>query len=386
MKRYSKRLLLSTISVILVIIVTVVVIEVIASITLHYLPDLESIAPDDLRDSLVLNGRACRTMPDPYLGYRIIPNQEKNNFSINSYGLRANKITEKPATNTIRILIFGGSVAWGFTSQNNDDTIASYLEDYLSQNRDHVKQFSGKSIEVLNAGVPGYVLWQEALLFILHLRKLCPHIIIFLDGYNDVRSAMWSGEGGIPTEFARDLIAQKNQRKGFVGMFRNWLMYRLERLKSSRLIRRLRPMPFENVSSAPPGEVADAYGSALRLLGDVARIDGVQVMAVIQPLSMVDGGRDLTGFEKKAMKIQNSVIGQERYFSQCYQAIRLIFKQLAKTYPEIIRFDATQVFAGEMDNIFVDDCHLTQKGRKILSTAIGDSLIAGLKDPVPKNP
>src|SRR5262245_52491332 len=84
--------------------------------------------PAAVEATINLNDRHIPTLPDPYLEYRIQPNLAGERVRTNEYGLRDGPIERRPAPDTIRILFLGASVAWGYHSKSNEDTIPSYLE------------------------------------------------------------------------------------------------------------------------------------------------------------------------------------------------------------------------------------------------------------------
>jgi hypothetical protein len=110
----------------------------------------------------------------PYLYF--ILKQDTNNR--NEDGLKILRKKEKPE-NSYRIVLSGGSVAYG---QKLNETISANLEKILKDS------FPKNNIEVLNGGVPAYVIEQEFILIQLILQYYQPDMIISLDGYNDLIS------------------------------------------------------------------------------------------------------------------------------------------------------------------------------------------------------
>ncbi len=377
MQKRSKRRLFRLAALALAVAVTVVLIEGLAAVALHVLPEVDDIAPQELRDRVVLTGRACQTRPDPWLQYRVEPSQKSRYANVNRLGLRGPETTQQPASDTVRVVITGGSVTWGYTSRSDDDTIAAYLEQHLEANAARSELLRGKKVEVLNAGVPAYVSWQEALYYDLHLRRLGASIIVALDGTNDAYAGMRTGQAGVPMRYDLTRQAYRDRRPSLLGAIGSWASARLERMKFMRLVRRVNPPSIDDLAVADPAAVAIEHRAALTHLVDVAAKEGARVLVALQPMAVLPGAKELTEFETQALECQRArIVGSGDYFTKCYEAFRRELAELEKQRPDARVFDATGIYAQEKGIIFIDDCHLTPEGRQILARAIGEQLIA----------
>jgi hypothetical protein len=121
------------------------------------------------------------------LGWQLSPGQYRE-FGINQSGFRrASETARAPADGTIRIFLVGGSTAFGanglypqFPSEPlGARTIDHYLEMMLNDSL-------APPVEVINAAVPEYRLFQETSLFREKLLSYSPDLLIFLDGHNDI--------------------------------------------------------------------------------------------------------------------------------------------------------------------------------------------------------
>jgi len=122
------------------------------------------------------------------LGWQLSPGQYRE-FHVNESGFRrATGTARAPAAGTVRIFLVGGSTAFGsnglypqFPSEPlGPRTIDHYLETMLNDS------LAGRQVEVINAGVPEYRLFQETTLFREKLIGYSPDLVIFLDGHNDI--------------------------------------------------------------------------------------------------------------------------------------------------------------------------------------------------------
>lgn len=107
----------------------------------------------------------------PFMVYKNMPGQKENEFSINSSGFRGKEIN-KGAKARKRIILIGGSSAFGQGLKNDEETCACQLEKILN-------------VEVINAGVIGYCSGQELTYLFTELVDLKPDLVIALNGWND---------------------------------------------------------------------------------------------------------------------------------------------------------------------------------------------------------
>jgi hypothetical protein len=154
-----------------------------------------------------------KVRPSALTGYELIPNQKTNEFEINAQGFRASQVipTAKP-TNEVRILLVGGSVAFGTLSGNNSETIGAILETQLNQQikdqkantknfRPDVLPYFADEMEkalnlpakiregeyrVINAAVPGYLSSNVLSQLSNQLLDYQPDVIVLIDGYGDL--------------------------------------------------------------------------------------------------------------------------------------------------------------------------------------------------------
>jgi hypothetical protein len=153
--------------------------------------------------------------------------------------------------------------------------------------------------------------------------------------------------------------------------------------KCGRLWRRLSPPAFESLSPPSPESVAEGLRSSILALADAGRQEGARIMIVLQPMAVLPGKKTLTEFEEEAVNLheQNRLCGvgaTRPYFRACYDEFASVLLELAAKRPDLLVLDTTYVFRDISEHAFVDDCHLTPQGRKILAGAIADELLKAL--------
>jgi len=106
----------------------------------------------------------------PLTVYGNRPNQRTPKFSTDARGFR----TTVPSNDGTRdkIILLGGSTAFGAGLPRDEDTFASQLAHQLK-------------VQVLNAGVAGFQSGQELAYLVTELIDLRPTIVLTLDGWND---------------------------------------------------------------------------------------------------------------------------------------------------------------------------------------------------------
>jgi hypothetical protein len=124
-------------------------------------------------DGIALGTRAgpLKLALHPFVGYANLPNQKTPHFSINHLGYRGGDIRKAEKTKK-RIIVVGGSTAFGTGLQHDDETFAHHLAQLLP-------------VEVINAAVVGHASGQELVYLVTELVDLQPDLVITLNGWND---------------------------------------------------------------------------------------------------------------------------------------------------------------------------------------------------------
>jgi len=109
----------------------------------------------------------------------ILNNYVKNN----SMGFRTYEFTKKKE-DELRIVLLGGSTAWGAGSSSNETNIAGYLEKIINNNK---KLLGSKThAKVFNLSQVLSTITQDILSLIFHVNELEPDIVITFAGWNEL--------------------------------------------------------------------------------------------------------------------------------------------------------------------------------------------------------
>jgi len=133
---------------------------------------------------------------DPELFWRFAPNirlpdDARPLFGVisNSQGLRAADVVDSPkAPDEVRILFCGDSCTFGYLVAL-DETFVAASERALQ------RRFPGKRIRCINAGVPGYSLFQGWRFLATRAARLQPDLVVLNFGWNG--HASWDGTGDL---------------------------------------------------------------------------------------------------------------------------------------------------------------------------------------------
>lgn len=107
----------------------------------------------------------------PFAIYSNLPNQHSDHFSTDAHGFRVSEADRSLDTHA-RVVLVGGSTAFGTGLENDRETVASQLAHSLN-------------VEVINAAVIGHGSGQELTYLLTELVDLHPDVVIALDGWND---------------------------------------------------------------------------------------------------------------------------------------------------------------------------------------------------------
>ncbi len=192
---------------------------------------------------------ACKR--DPHLGYVFVPGAVgpggPGANSINSLGFRGPEISLEKPPGTYRILCVGDSITNG-VNVHNDTTYPGILQRLFD-----AEPVPGLRVEVVNAGVAGYLSDHQRYRMARDFARLKPDCLVFLMGECDVSAALlanetWQAVGrpkpmaiswldNAPVAWAADHSALAFQLKGWLE--RAVIAYRLGQTAKQDLTERL---------------------------------------------------------------------------------------------------------------------------------------------------
>lgn len=298
----------------------------------------------------------AETQDHPYLYFLLEQDEDYRNQD----GLKIFAAKEKPI-NTYRIITTGGSVVYG---QDIDNCIASKLENILKDS------FPNQNFEVLNAGVPAYVIEQEFILIQLVLQYYQANMIISLDGYNDLITCeinrYYPSGDLLPPHNWRDfryVSQQKNKRTIFsrvYGIFPN--IYRLKDFFYRQIFDKK-----YNYSTLSNNKtlIAQTYLRRVEDINAFCNAKGIRYHHFLQP----------TRFMKSPTN------ERETSLMKTYMCINDSLKQVEYTSSLLGIFCSNS-------NIYTDECHVNSAGNLLFAKHIFETISPLVKEDLDasKNP
>ena len=218
-----------------------------------------------------------KLMYQPYLLYANLPNQTDPHFHINGLGTRGPEIGPK-AKGTLRILLLGGSAAFGTGLQDDSETLAHQLEMALPKS------------EVINAAVIGYQSLQELTGYVNKWSDLNPDLVIEFGGHNDFyqgtdRGPDFQGMNGAwqtQSELRKlNDMAYANFSTRLLNLPRAALPEVASRLDT--MIARLASRSSGGTPPAAQPATGEFYAANMGKLDKVSRAFGARFLCVLQP-------------------------------------------------------------------------------------------------------
>lgn len=213
--------------------------------------------------------------PDPVLFWRLRPGQTCRTkvggepVHVNTLGYRGAEISPRKPAETLRVFVFGDSATFGW-GVGDDDTYAAQLGRRLLA--------GGMPVEVVNAGVNAYSLFQEAEAFRRAL-PLGPDVAVFAFAFNESwQDLQWLDAAG--RKRVQRAVEWKNRLR------RSAIFHAFGEIRFRVLYDRLRERLTTDVHGGPPRPDAERlarYRATLSEIGERARAADVDLVFLVLP-------------------------------------------------------------------------------------------------------
>ena len=280
----------------------------------------------------------------PFVGTGPEPGKHDNAY-INSMQFRSDKeISVSKPKNVFRILITGGSAAYGSGAPSQDSTLGGYLNKILNS---ELSFSTKKKYEVYTLANPAWTSTHEMIIIETRLAKLNPNIVISFSGNNDVH---W-GLSGHNIDCFRSYADQH-----YWNIIQS--VYKLAGYGYQHDIIKIAS------SSIPPDVVASRLVDNIKLASFTLSLNQARYVFILQPTLYVTS-KALSPHEKEMRNIQ-----YEKYFSQCYQDIKQKLHKL--NISNLTFIDESDAFKGLTSNdcIFIDSYHYGDRGTEFIAKKI----------------
>jgi lysophospholipase L1-like esterase len=276
---------------------------------------------------------------DPVLCYRNRPDQRGSSFAINARGYRGPELRPREP-GLSRIVILGGSTAFGFGIASDEDTFAARLERELAP------------AEAVNAAVIGYVSEQELALLRTEVLDLDPQVVIAFDGWNDFRMGRKRPDGTLASVISaeiEDLCAEAaSAHRDFLLAVRVAFSHVFRQIRA-RIRQALAPVPAPDAPAFPTEEEVEGrlapYLRNVLAMDAACRAKGCRFLLLVQS----ERGRDA--------------------------AYRTFATRAARA---LLEAGGEAIDAGTLEELrpehFLDDVHLTREGHALVARAVATRL------------
>lgn len=233
---------------------------------------------------------ACQR--DPRLGFRFVPGAVgpggPGANSINSLGYRGPEVAVPKPAGVYRILCVGNSVTVG-VNIHNDTTYPGILQCFFD-----AAPVAGRRVEVVNAGVPGYLSDHQCYRMLHDFPRLQPDCIVFLMGEADICAALLTNATWQAIGRPRPMTVPWLDRPWLAWLGKRSTVVRQSRdaLEELLIARRLRQTAKQDMTPLLGPDIARYKKNLASLLG-ACRERGIQALLVNYPWNFSNKvGRD----------------------------------------------------------------------------------------------
>jgi lysophospholipase L1-like esterase len=295
-------------------------------------------------------------VPDPAgrLRPRPRPNSQAQLFdshiSINSLGFRGKEVPRDKA-NAYRIVTLGESTTFGFTLRQNDPPWPELLE-LMIRERLHPK----RSVEVINAGMPGWDLRANLGLLTKEILPLQPDLIISYHGYNGFEMI----HRVVPLSNLLDPpVYRPRPVKLLADCEYRWAVRKAVRREQALLATR---------ASSFVSPVQTEYARAYERLIQFAETNHIRL--VLADYSMAVNDKSPTAL----LDFYRSRYPALAWWVKANQVHSVILRQLVQQHPEVLFVNTHPNLDGDSEK-FIDIMHFTPAGRRQMA----ETMYAGIR-------
>jgi len=291
---------------------------------------------------------------------------------VDSAGFRRG-LPHTPNSGAIRILADGASTTFDFGVSRDDRTWPARLEYWLHQ------LAPTTPVEVLNAGVPGYLVWQNTARLQNELYAHDPDVIILLTGHNDLGRAL----AGAPDPLAyrerpdevRSIPAVRRWLSEHSLLFAKmqdrlgWIAHRSHERDIGQTAERAEDVLRGRVSQGQSAFERDIrfYLAAAKTVGIPVVLPGV--VHVNRPTDSVATGAEATSWHNTSSAPTSVVLdGYRRY--------NAVLERVAPEYGDHYVDTAPFLISGTRYYVEGDPMHFNDEGADLMARKLAEQLIA----------
>ncbi len=314
------------------------------------------------------------------------------------------KISEKPGEGEFRVLLLGGSTAWGDGVAENSLRLPRRLQYHLSRMLREGPLPGIDRITVINGASPGYQTRQNAAVLWSFL-KYEPDLVVTLDGYNDLGRTVENRIFGQPPDFPGAtwyVLARLHSPRLRLGLWlqedapgwwlyrhsvfsRLWINLAISRLIGSGATRETLEMTLSAAKRVTFPRYREWYlkGAAgyednLEAMADLARARDIRFLTVLQPYlgypgpptpQQVGYWREVGGFEPDQISIEQWI--------PVYDLLRQSGERLRSR--GINWINGSGIFGAEDVSVMVDMMHFNAEGQDRLARFMAERIMEDMR-------
>ncbi|MEW6557983.1 MAG: SGNH/GDSL hydrolase family protein [Elusimicrobiota bacterium] len=332
-----------------------------------------------------------RLLLNPFMVYKNMPKghrlSPKNSIipKINSLGFRGEKeVSKKKHSDSFRIIVIGGSAAFGEGASSDNTTWEYILENKLNNRKNLLKK-----VEILNAGVIGYLSGQELIYLVMELIDLAPDLVIVYNGWNDfydhIKCQRKNGLFGFNNTFfeiEKRLLKNFKSENNVISAFCHFFKYLINNTELAknilpRIVKGPKP---EFITREYIDAFVKNYGNNIEKMSRFSHGYSVEFVVAFQP--------ELYSKNKKMWTNEeiNIDISIQKGDPEYRNAVKMIYPLLAQKAKEICRktgsdfLDLRKIFDTEKQWVFADFVHTNDNGNEIIAKTLYDHLISKYKN------
>ena len=302
------------------------------------------------------------TEKDPYTRYRFRPNVRsgrvgETRFNTNRHGFRGEFPRWEHPEGVTRIILTGDSVTFGWTATDDSTTYPAYLQEALT------RRWPGRSVAVINAGMPRYHAEDVFGLVVSRLVFMLPKAVVLLVGANDILDSIATPPSLRPKPWQK--LLAKSRFFSLLREGRDFLLPESVRERARAEVIRLREKGVDNIS--PPAFTQ--YELTLRAIVRVLKDRKIEPVLLTYPLFLRE---EMTEAEKEQM-----IPYLVRYPNLSYAGWLRVNRELRERTEHVAREERALLLPGHTLRelrYFSDLFHLNDEGNKALAELVADGL------------
>ncbi len=314
---------------------------------------------------------------DPHLVYRAAGNQKSAVVTINADGFRGREWRHEKAPGTKRVVVLGGSTAFGIGASGDERVFTARLEWRLDAAA-RGQGGQGGHVEVWNAGVIGYDSTQELVLLATRLVDVAPDVVILLDGWNDFHGTAALADASMAllhSKFALEQLLLVRQTQPFCELLRGSALFRAMESGLARWIRRHGPESRFGDYHDHSDLARPRYERNLRAIVRLVKGFGATPLLAPQPELFQ---RAEPPVAEVALRTNYERDGYAAYARTIYP--RYVATAAAVAAAESVPFlDCTKAFDSAPDAVFSDFVHLNDRGQELLAACLAPAVERALR-------